>query len=194
MICNKCGRQLEGKYTFCPYCGAAMTNNKIQTELQTTIRKVYPNNPLNDPRGMKWFRFIINFWIFAYALGLLMDGILITTGLYYQGGAANVYNQFGNFKALDMIFGLIFIALSVASIFVRQKLAKFCVNGPKLFVLLLAAGFVTELLYIIITSELTTGALLFLLSSRTAISLTAEFAFLIINDHYLKKRVDLFVN
>ena len=151
-------------------------------------------DPMNDPRGMKWFKFIIYFQLFASAVISVITAITMFTGAHYQGQADMVYRYFPGLKGLDVFYGIALIALAAFAIVTRQNLAKFRKNGPRFYFILIIASLALALIYSIAGSSILNVSLGEVMDGSSVGSLIGNIALLIINIIYFKKREDLFVN
>ena len=145
--------------------------------------------------GMKWYKFLIYFSLFASALLNLLYGITYLTGGIYEATtdgeitAEMVYGYYGvPLKIVDVIFGLVLIALAIFSLIVRRKLANFDYTAPKcLYILYIVVGG-GQLLFVIATSIITKVAI----DLTEIIKVLIVFVFLFANRRYFKNRAHLF--
>ena len=148
--------------------------------------------------GMKWFKFIIYFQLFAAAVLNLISGLTIFTGSYYGGKdeAALVYMVFPNLKTLDIFYAICLIALAAADIFVRMRLAGFRTNAPKLYLGVLAAAVAVSLIYIVaffmILGDFSGLMDLTSVISQYVSQLITSVVMIIVNAVYFKNRAPLF--
>ena len=102
---------------------------------------------------MKWFKFLIYFLLFFFALINLGNAAMLFTGFHYernQEGARDlVYSVFPKLKTIDIVFGVLFIIMAVFVIFVRFRLAGYKENGPRLLYFYFASVIVINLIYAI---------------------------------------------
>ena len=216
MFCTNCGRQLANGSTYCPFCGTALAPRPEQpTELKPETPPAFdpnssypqplnaygqqparhvPADPKNDPRGMKWFKFIIYFQLFANALLNLVNAVTVFTGAHYQGSADLVYSVFPAERAVDIIYGILCLALAAFGIYVRFLLAAFRRNGPGLYLGLIAANILVPVLYMLFSSLVTHIPLTSLLDLNGILSLAANVIMLVVNKIYFDRRKDLFVS
>ena len=141
-ICPSCGAACDDSQFFCPRCGAGLPAQQLNGQQQ------YGYDP---SLGMKWFKFIIYFQLFATALINLLGGIAALTGGQYGGSgvAETVYLVFPGLKTVDLLYGVCLIALAAANIYVRMQLAGYRMNAPKLYLGVLAAAIAVSLIYIV---------------------------------------------
>ena len=213
-FCSKCGTQIEdAKQQFCSNCGEKIERQESssptvsatggmpdQTNGQVTFEQsynAYPATPIIQ-HPMKWFKFLIYFALFFGALINFVFGFnYITGGIYFsqtngQATAEMVYATFGmGLKVLDIIYGILMIAIAVFSIYTRFRLAKFKSNGPLCVYILYGSGACLTLLYNIVLIVVT--GLNQLTSATSITSLIISAGFILINYSYFKKRKELFV-
>ena len=216
MFCTNCGRQLANGSTYCPFCGAALAPRPEPTpeQKQNDAHAFDPNaanpqtlsawgqqpprpvpaDPKNDPRGMKWFKFIIYFQLFANAFINLANAVMVFTGAHYQGAADTVYAVFPAEHTVDIVYGLLCLALAALGIYTRFRLSAFRRNGPGLYLGLIAANVLVPVLYMLLSSLVTRIPLVSLLDVNSIVSLAANVIMLVVNKIYFDRRKDLFVN
>ncbi len=216
MFCTNCGRQLANGSTYCPFCSTALAPRPQQTpepraEMppasdpgalyprqsepygQQPARPV-PTDPRDDPRGMKWFKFIIYFQLFANALINLANAVAVLTGAPYQGAADTVYAVSPAQQAVDIVYGVLCLALAVLGVCTRFALSGFKRRGPGLYLGLIAGNILVPILYMLLSSVFTHIPLTSRLDVNGVVSLAANVAMLVVNRIYFDKRSDLFVN
>lgn len=216
MFCTNCGRQLANGSTYCPFCGTTQAPRpeqppelKQETPPASDPGTLYPRqpepyvqqparpvpaDPMNDPRGMKWFKFILYFQLFANALINLINAVTVFTGAHYQGAADTVYAVFPAEHTVDIVYGLLCLALAAFGIYTRFRLSSFKRNGPGLYLGLIAANILVPVLYMLLSSAVTGIPLTSLLDVNGIVSLAANVIMLVVNKIYFDKRKDLFEN
>ncbi len=146
---------------------------------------------------MKWYKFIIYFQLFANAVLNGVMGIALVTGLIwkvYSDGyitAGMVYSFFPGMHAVDIIFGLLMIALAAWAIIIRFDLAKFEKGAPKKYLIFLGANIAVAILYTICAS-VAIGA--YAGSPTLWVQVIVSGVLIIVNYFYFKKRSGMFVN
>ncbi len=213
MLCPNCGSLLTDGSRFCPYCGSQLEVQPAQ-ETAPVRSEPYvaqedprtpprydvipadplPADPMHDPRGMKWFKFIIYFQLFASAALNLLNAFQLFTGAQYEGQAERVYLLFPGLKTADLLYGALCLVMAALAIFARFRLAKFRQNGPKLYYTLLIVAIVGALLYLFLASSALSVSFAELMDSSVSGSLIGSAVLLIVNRIYFGKRMDLFVN
>lgn len=153
--------------------------------------------PNGQQLGMNWFKFIIYFQLFASCAINLYTGIRVLTGAHYGGVAKLVYSMFKGLKAVDILFGLLVIALAAGAIFVRFQLSGFKAMGPKLYLGLLIAACATSVAYVIavvIVLRSRTGIAVGSIIARPIIQILVTGTMVVVNYIYFKNRKHLFTN
>lgn len=143
---------------------------------------------------MKWHKFLIYFSLWAGAIMNVLTGIGTLTGSIYAGEGVDpemIYRVFGGLKAVDVLMGVVFIALAVLLIVARFALAGYKKNGPKLLVIAYAANIALALIYPIMVAAVTGLSFGDLFDVSTLIS---SGIMLVVNKIYYDKRAHLFVN
>ena len=220
MQCPNCGNLLAEGSRFCPYCGSILeksageTQNEAFSDSDETLSvpdrqssyggwdpygreplSTKPDDPLNDPRGMKWFKFIIYFQLFASAVMNGYNAFQLFSGNQYEGTAKTVYFLYPGLKTADTIYGFVVLGLAALAIFVRFRLAQFRKDGPVLYYALMVADVLSALLYLFLASS-ATGLPLdqALQDSSILATLAGAGIMLIVNMIYFGRRKDLFIN
>ena len=205
MFCHNCGTQLDDGVAFCHNCGTALQAPPAQQPAPQ--QPVYQQQPIYQqaPAGysnvvfvheppMKWFKFLIYFYLWAEAVLNIIGGIGILTGASYQGQADLVYAMIDGLKGFDIFIGLYSIALGGFAIFVRFRLANYKKNGPLMIMIQYLAVAVLALIYIIGMNAIVPSYILeFVDLSSMYSNLIVSIVFVIVNHIYFQKRSDMFV-
>ncbi len=210
-FCSKCGTQIESAdQQFCTNCGA-----KVEKQVETSTpvvnsAPVYEQQPVQNQytvptlnpvaqHPMKWFKFLIYFALFFGAFINFVFGFnYITGGIYFsqtngQVTAEMVYGTYGaGLKVLDVIQGILMIAIAAFGVYTRFRLSKYRTNAPLCVYVLYGAGAALTLLYNIALLVVTGLNQLTSVSSITSLVVTV--GFILLNYAYFTKRKDLFVN
>lgn len=222
MFCKACGAQLSDQATFCPNCGAAQQPAQVQPTYQQPVQQPvyqqpvqqsgYPQQPIyqqsvygqplntQPPLGMKWFKFLIYFSLFAGAVLNLIGGLQYLTGAHYGGTADLVYQHITALKALDVAMALATLILAGFGVYVRFRLAGYHANGPKLLNILYIAAPAISLAYLFaangIVENSIIGETVNLLEGSGSVwtNVVVSIVMVFVNTGYFKKRAHLFVN
>ena len=185
-FCNNCGSEIQDGELFCSKCGAP-----VQNTVAMPANK-YP---------MKWFKFLIYFALFAGALINVVYGLNYVNGNIYfvqsngQVNAELIYGAHGSdLKTLDMIYGLLLVAIAAFGIFTRFMLSKYKKIGPMCVYVLYGAGVVVSLLYNVGLTLVTVLEFSQIFTPSTIVSMVVSVLMVALNYTYFNKRKDLFVN
>lgn len=211
MYCRFCGTKIPDNVKFCPECGAnlapvpsaAPEESAPAAPAAPEIPTPYDPAPNSaDPfasadvaaapqRGMKWFKFIIYFQLWAGMLVNLVTAGKYFTGAYYEGNAEMVYRFFPALQPLDIVMGVVCLALAVYAVVVQRALAKFRAKGPMMYYLMYIVNTAVTVLYLIIGSIII-GQSAF--TAEVAGSIIGSLVMIFINIPYFNNRKHLFVN
>ena len=216
MYCRFCGTKIPDNVKFCPECGANLAPvPSAAPEESAPAAPAAPEIPTPfdptpyDPapysadsfasadvaaaprRGMKWFKFIIYFQLWAGMLVNLVTAGKYFTGAYYEGNAEMVYRFFPALQPLDIVMGVVCLALAVYAVVVQRALAKFRAKGPMMYYLMYIVNTAVTVLYLIIGSIII-GQSAF--TAEVAGSIIGSIVMLFVNIQYFNNRKHLFVN
>ena len=216
MYCRFCGTKIPDNVKFCPECGAnlapvpsaapeesapaAPAAPEIPTPFDPTPYDPAPYSADSfasadvaaaPQRGMKWFKFIIYFQLWASMLVYLVTAGKYLTGAYYEGNAEMVYRFFPALQPLDIVMGVVCLALAVYAVVVQRALAKFRAKGPMMYYLMYIVNTAVTVLYLIIGSIII-GQSAF--TAEVAGSIIGSLVMIFINIPYFNNRKHLFVN
>ena len=216
MYCRFCGTKIPDNVKFCPECGAnlapvpsaapeesapaAPAAPEIPTPFDPTPYDPAPYSADSfasadvaaaPQRGMKWFKFIIYFQLWAGMLVNLVTAGKYFTGAYYEGNAEMVYRFFPALQPLDIVMGVVCLALAVYAVGVQRALAKFRAKGPMMYYLMYIVNTAVTVLYLIIGSIII-GQSAF--TAEVAGSIIGSIVMLFVNIPYFNNRKHLFVN
>lgn len=216
MYCRFCGTKIPDNVKFCPECGAnlapvpsaapeesapaAPAAPEIPTPFDPTPYDPAPYSADSfasadvaaaPQRGMKWFKFIIYFQLWAGMLVNLVTAGKYFTGAYYEGNAEMVYRFFPALQPLDIVMGVVCLALAVYAVVVQRALAKFRAKGPMMYYLMYIVNTAVTVLYLIIGSIIL-GQSVF--TAEVAGSIIGSIVMLFVNIPYFNNRKHLFVN
>ena len=173
---------------------AYMNNNPTVTS-QRSHSKPCPGYAGDYP--MAWFKFLIYFMLFANAAINIFTAVTYLTGSVYLGEDMTMsdvevlYMFYPTAKMIDVIYGVLLIALAAYAIFTRFQLSGFKRRGPFLFILMYVLNLVIGLLYgISIMFTFETGLLGFI---SFVPSIITSVVMIFVNVVYFRKREELFV-
>lgn len=204
MQCPKCRAAMPNGAKYCTECGTKLPiqPDSVPNVPQPAVQEapVYEARPVVteappvqelQPRGMKWFKFLIYFALWMAALYNLVDSLQFFTGSVLGSDAELIYLYYPLLKVLNLIFGFYLAAYSFLLIYTRYRLARFRKNGPFFLHALYLVQIVMTLIYWLAVS-LVLGEWIDLSSSLGSLLYTA--IVLCINIVYFRKRKHLFVN
>ena len=153
------------------------------------------SNIYENSLGMVYYKFLINFSLFAGAVINLIFGIYYISGEIYavvlneKITATEVYAFYGNeLKVIDVLYGLFLTTSAIYSFVVRQRLANFKANAPGSLTILCTLSTFIPFLYSIICFKFTEQPL----NTSLISSFIGSLVTLLINIVYFKKRAHLF--
>lgn len=188
-FCQSCGREIPNDSKFCPHCGATQTTaqNGFQPNMNFNQTFTTANNlPMN------WYKFLIYVALFLGAISNAYAGIQLITGGQYQDMASWVYLYYPSLKMIDVVIGIVSIALAIFAIVVRQKLANFQSDGPKMLLMLYIGSIAMSVIYLILVAGVVGSGIV---DASTMIpSLAVSVVMVIVNKMYFDKRQHLFIN
>ena len=186
-FCQYCGSQMPDDSKFCPNCGANVeVSNAQATSVQMNENIDYGNQEM----PMKWYKVLIYFGLFAGAIMNAATGIKALTGMQYGDNSALIYAYFSSLKTIDIIMGVVCIALAAFALIVRQKLAHFKSDGPMMLIVLYGLNVVVSVLYIAMVMMIVGSDVV----SLTVIlpSIVSSIVMILINKVYFGKRKHMF--
>ena len=191
--CRICGTENEDTNKFCPECGASFELPPFVYE-EETVSSGYVPPPMERHYPMKWHKFLMIVWFYGGFLGIVR-GLLIVSGIIYHLYGMDpviVYKFHPKLEYVDLIYGIVSVALSTYQIIMANRLHLFCKNGPLLMIIFLILSITSSFFYLI-ASNAAIG--------RISITIVHDFLltaalipYMIINIIYYQKRQDLFVN
>lgn len=224
MRCPNCGQRLADEARKCPVCGTVMGEtvrmNNLETEADDkkssmddnsvseqslnngndrtyeTSETIDMRTKQNRPMPMKWYKFLIYFSLILTGLSNMYTGVQSVMGMQYEtkDQAAQVYATYSGLHILDMIYGVLLIALGVFVFIVRQQLAGYREKGPKLLLIMYIVSLLLEIFYIGAGSLISGVNLLTASESGTMLisSILVSLFMIGANKVYFDKRAHLF--
>lgn len=191
--CPDCEKLFSDRIDACPNCGCPKeTPEKVSENTPPTVSTVD-----NKPLGMAWYKFLIYFSLFAGAVLNIIYGIAYIFGGIYlvesngQVSAAQVYAYYGpELQVVDILYGVLALAIAVLCFVVRHKLAKYKPDSLTFVKILYSLSAVVPFLYSILATSITGQNL----PVQAVTSMGISFAFLFVNITYFKKRAHLFID
>ncbi|MBE6932052.1 MAG: zinc ribbon domain-containing protein [Ruminococcaceae bacterium] len=198
--CRACGTPIPAGQPACANCGTAVLQQSTPAAYpqQAYPQQSYPQQPYPQQippvqKPMKWFKFLIYFSLWAGAVLTLITGVSSLFGLQYGGMSDYVYAAYGAQRFVDIVYGMICIALGVFMIVTRFRLAAFRSNAPAMLYGVYALNTIVPLIYIFATATVTMIPLSDYLDAQTISSIVTSAIMIVINVIYFGKRRDMFV-
>lgn len=148
----------------------------------------------STPMPMKWHKFLIYCGLWLGGISNALTGLGLVTGSAYASvgvTAEQVYSVYPSLKPVDVLLGLVSIAIGVMMIVVRFDLARFKRNGPKKLLILYGVSSVFTLAYPLLASIMTSMSFTELWNPAT---IAGSILGIVINKIYYDKRGQLFIN
>ena len=187
--CRKCGYPLAASQQVCSNCGT-------RTEEELTIEY-----------GMKWYKFVIYFQLFATTAAFAISAFAFFTGSIYDWAGASsdlVYMVFPELEFFDFLLSLIFVGSAVLALVARKALKDKEKKGPILLCTLYASEIIFTILYSIVVFKIFESASLHYgidmesfesyIVTTAVMSVISCIPMLIGNIIYFGNRKDIFVN
>lgn len=186
-FCQYCGNEIPDDSKFCPNCGATLDVQRTAFQPNSHMDYGY-----DATLPMNWYKFLIYFALFLGALSNANTGIQMVTGGHYDGYASYVYSYFPVLKTIDIVMGIACIAIAVFAIVVRQKLANYKMDGPKMLLYLYLANMAISLVYVLLLMMIVGSE--FVDFTLILPSVVVSVIMIFVNKTYFDKRSHLFVN
>ena len=197
MFCPNCGRDCgthdSGTTVYCPACGTPVSAPGATSD-HSSSQFVNADTFQAGQLGMKWYKFVIWFQLFAGAITLVATGATLITGSHYAGYSDLTYFVFDDLKLIDVAFGVIFIALAVKYVLVRQELARFQIGAPGHYLTTGITAVSAQVLYIVCASLVTGIEMEVFLNPTFAWSIISSLVMFGASKYYFDRRARLFCN
>lgn len=145
--------------------------------------------------GMKWYKFLIYFALFASCVCDVIAAVAYAMGAHYslgEYGAGLIYAVYPSLKTVDILFALAYLALAAGAFYTRMLLTRFSKNAPMGVYVLYGASAACTLLYSILASSITGQDTSTMASS--IVSLISTGVVIVLSVMYFKKRAKYFIN
>lgn len=181
--CVKCGKLLSRYATKCCYCGAVQSPSNSPTA-PSAFNCSSPQPPYYSQKElpMKWYKFLIYFYLFANAIEYFYNFIM----------SVNNATIFTNDRRLgDLVFAVFYLGMAVYSLITRNALAKYKEIGPRLLLGSYIIIAIASVINILVFSDRLSGTSddIFI---ALLISVFTELIMYACNAAYFKKRDHLF--
>ncbi|MDE5994056.1 MAG: zinc ribbon domain-containing protein [Oscillospiraceae bacterium] len=198
MFCKNCGNLISEADKFCQSCGAPIAQDTIAPASQTseTLESQVSQQAVQNPIGMKWYKFVVNVQLFLSMLMCVYNGYMYLSGTMYGGEEEReiVYTVFPKLKTLDIVFGIIYIIYIGFLIIIRYRLVKFKKNAPTLYILNFLIQNVLEWVWVVNANSYVSksGSDLSFSSSDMVFRLIFCLIYILLNIVYFRKRKFMF--
>lgn len=189
-------------------------NGNVQTRTETTyvnndnvmytgIQHKYQtaegtSNYYSVDMPMKWYKFLIYFWLFFEVARCIFTSYLFLTGKYldflYYENINDLYLSYPNMRTLDIVFGILLISYAVFCFYTRQKLAKYSRIAPILASHIFLILPLLEISYFWFTSKILGIDLSEFLNRKFYVTLFFSILNVLLHRKYFSKRLHLFRN
>jgi len=150
------------------------------------------NTPSQPTMSMKWHKFLIYFLLWVNGLMGFVNFYSIGLGGQYDGEASFIYRFYSGLQIVDILFGVLLLAVGVGFIVCRFQLAGYRASGVRLLPKLYLANVVIQVVYLVVAAMIADVSLGDLFTSQTIGSLVGGVAWAFINKSYYDKRSHLF--
>lgn len=189
MFCSQCGKYLTDDSAFCDQCGVPTQPIYPPVVPAPVAMPQEPKQP-----SMKWFGFLIYFYLFASSTLCMLDGVLTLLGTHHEN-AALLYSVMPGLQALDISFGVMYVLLGIFGVLTRFRLSGRYRNGPKFLMIFFIADCAWRILFLVgslLFQPLMTPAIVVSEVLSEIISMAPSIVLLFVNLAYFKKRKHLF--
>lgn len=168
--------------------------NQYRQPMYNQPYQQYPQYPDKfNGHQMGWYKFLIYFALFAGAFFNVCYAVLYMTGKIYETQNVDpmaVYYLYPNVKPVDIVYGILLIALAVFMVITRFQLSGLKKNGPKMIVALYGINIAMVIVYSIAIS-CTTDYMAF--NASTIGQCVIPIVMAVVNKVYFDRRKDIFV-
>ncbi len=157
-----------------------------------------PLEQVQPELGMKWFKFLIYFWLFFGAFEDFAQSLVLFFN--YKNELIDFeYYFYGNLRWLGILFAVVWLAIAAYGIYIRFRLARFRKGAPKQYIIyeiinkvvLLVFSFAGELA---MCQEMMIATLISILIGVIIGSVLGGLVYIYLNVIYFRKRDHLFVS
>ena len=142
---------------------------------------------------LKWHKFLIYFALWAGAIMNTGNALLCINGTQYAEQSEQIYALFSGLKTVDLVWGIVLLAIAAYMIYVRFQLAGFRINAPRKLSILYGISLGASALYLLAVSAVTHQSLGSFMGDIVA-PIFLSILMLFVNQNYYSKRLELFVN
>ncbi len=142
------------------------------------------------PYGMKWYKFLIYFGLFASAVLNTFIAIMFFTGISFGKSTESIFKLRPDLRTIYILFGIAYCALTILALATRSALYRKKKAGPEMISTLLKCNAYGAIGFEVIL----------LIGFRMPFSILSITSFAVwsimdyVNSKYFKKRKSLFIN
>lgn len=97
---------------------------------------------------MKWYKFAVYFQLFAFAVMNMIWGMMHLMGpIFGYGKASEVIEKYPDIETIEIIMAVLAFLLAILCLVDRQLLWHYKVQGPKLYLLVMAFSGIYNFIY-----------------------------------------------
>ncbi len=141
---------------------------------------------------LKYYKFLIYFFLWASAILTFAAGILQLSGLVWElsgVAAAEIYAVMPAYRVVDISYGGMQILVAIMTIVARFKLARFKKSAPVFYIILLVISMIMPIIYAIASAIILEVGFLEIFDFAGCIG---NIIGIIVNSIYFGKRKSLF--
>ena len=102
---------------------------------------------------MKWYKFAVYFQLFAFALLNVIQGIMHLAGpIFGYGKASEVIARYPDLEIVEIIMAVFAFLVAILCLVDRQLLWHYKVQGPKIYLLVMALSGIHSFIYSALSS------------------------------------------
>ena len=191
MFCPRCSKEIEDGSRFCNHCGfaivpAANSVKEPDAEAPSEEEPILSHSLLESQYDLKWYRFLIWFYIWFQALANGFASLRVLNLLHVPGIAGRSALRTGVWVGLTVTVLFVLYLL-----FVRQALARWKPYGPVLYLVSLFVPFLSRLAQVIAVNA-AAGTPVVRLDGADFFILGCKIVLFVLNLIYFRKRAGLF--
>lgn len=149
--------------------------------------------PVQPELSMKWHKFLICFSLWAGAVLNVLNGVMVMTGMQYDGRAEMVYAHFDGLQLVDILYGVLLLAAAVYGIVVRFQLAGYKASGVSGLTKLYGLVIGIEVFYAVFAGVMLGMDMMGEMMGTLVRSVAPMAVMLFVNRSYYKKREHMFM-
>ena len=134
--CSRCGAAVMETDRVCPTCGKILEPTPVQDDTREpeSFRQPYPQQEYirtPEPRsGLRWFRFLTRFGLWADAAATLFFSLMLITG-FAREDFAPYYLAAPELGTVELVFGILLPPVAVFGVVTAVRLIFLRASAPK---------------------------------------------------------------